>query len=482
MKKVLFTLLIGVFMLIPISIKAELKCSYSPKNNIGDKYGEIVITKKDDGSFLVNDQAFNNSSIKLNIQYSGVPVYFAGSDASIAYNHFVEDAACGEFSSKTCPSKIELANITDNKPIVSFMSYSCKKGLFKCKANIKDTKANGSLVILKDVFTNNVCPDLNFIVDYEAGNYNKMYMMLLSDNEAKKQPEATKTSGIVKSNTGNTEIKIDTQYYYSSDKKRNIEYFKSVVYDKTTKMLKFDLADEFGGAHYEIEPLNGQSFTPKLGHSVKELNNTYDYAKFEINGDLQTKLDNWKESDYLVIAFQSTENATLNHYIVDSNNFKEFAKNVWLMGDEDAEVEASEVYRRMMEIRNARLNTFEVESIPFCAETSGALKVFKIVGYLIVVIKILVPLALIGFASVDFFRAMMSSNEDAIKKATTTVMQRAIIGVLVFFIPTLVYYFVGLIGNSIKKDDSYFKNCNTCLLNPDDCPARDPYVAEDTKK
>ena len=136
----------------------------------------------------------------------------------------------------------------------------------------------------------------------------------------------------------------------------------------------------------------------------------------------------------------------------------------------------------MMEIRNARLNTFEVESIPFCAETSGALKVFKIVGYLIVVIKILVPLALIGFASVDFFRAMMSSNEDAIKKATTTVMQRASIGVLVFFIPTLVYYFVGLIGNSIKKDDSYFKNCNTCLLNPDDCPARDPYVAEDTKK
>lgn len=112
------------------------------------------------------------------------------------------------------------------------------------------------------------------------------------------------------------------------------------------------------------------------------------------------------------------------------------------------------------------------DDINICSSESRVLLVFKLVGYFIATVKILVPIILIGFAIIDFSKVILSGKDDDLKNAMTSVMRRTISGIVVFFVPTLVYYAVSLINNSINRDDPYFNNCNKCIFKVDQCPAK----------
>ena len=92
MKKVLLTIALSILMIIPISINAELTCTYNPVNPLGDNYGEYTITKKDDGSFVVNDMAFSGKTIDLKRKLNNADLYFAGDDAHLNYYNIDADA------------------------------------------------------------------------------------------------------------------------------------------------------------------------------------------------------------------------------------------------------------------------------------------------------------------------------------------------------------------------------------------------------
>jgi len=103
----------------------------------------------------------------------------------------------------------------------------------------------------------------------------------------------------------------------------------------------------------------------------------------------------------------------------------------------------------------------------FCAE-DGILKTFKIVGYLITIIKILIPLLLILLGSIDFGKAVVASDDKAINKAATTLVTRAVAGIIIFFIPTIIHFVVGLV-NSWSGVKSEFENCETCMNKTSEC-------------
>ena len=63
-------------------------------------------------------------------------------------------------------------------------------------------------------------------------------------------------------------------------------------------------------------------------------------------------------------------------------------------------------------------------------------------------IRILVPIALIIFGILDFGRAVFASKEDDMKKAQETFTKRLIVGVIIFFVPTLVNLIIYLINES----------------------------------
>jgi len=122
-------------------------------------------------------------------------------------------------------------------------------------------------------------------------------------------------------------------------------------------------------------------------------------------------------------------------------------------------------------------NTNNTDKIfDFCAE-DGVLKTFQIVGYLITVIKILVPLLLIIFGSIDFGKAVMAGDDKGIQTATTMLVTRTVGGIIIFFIPTIFHFVTSLISN-FGNVKSQFVNCSTCISNTSKCAETRKSVCE----
>lgn len=96
---------------------------------------------------------------------------------------------------------------------------------------------------------------------------------------------------------------------------------------------------------------------------------------------------------------------------------------------------------------------------------------FTIIGRLISVVKVIVPLLLIIFGMIDLGKAVPSSDENAIKKATSSLIKRFVAGVIVFFIPSIILVFMNWIeitNNITSESDENFGSCTKCLFDPSD--------------
>lgn len=105
-----------------------------------------------------------------------------------------------------------------------------------------------------------------------------------------------------------------------------------------------------------------------------------------------------------------------------------------------------------------------IAAVNFCKNTAN---VWQIVGYVLLVFKIVIPILLIVFGMMDLGKAVIASKDDEIKKATTHLAYRAAAAVIIFFIPTLVGMVLGLVSNFNKsgaKDD--FETCRACITEP----------------
>lgn len=104
----------------------------------------------------------------------------------------------------------------------------------------------------------------------------------------------------------------------------------------------------------------------------------------------------------------------------------------------------------------------------YCSEDLELLKTFKFIGRILSVVKILIPLVIIILGVVDFFRAVMASKDDEIKKSMKSLMFRAISGVVIFFLPTIINLIFMLIDDwgNYRTDYSV---CSTCVTNPSKC-------------
>lgn len=91
----------------------------------------------------------------------------------------------------------------------------------------------------------------------------------------------------------------------------------------------------------------------------------------------------------------------------------------------------------------------------------------RFIGYLLLVVKILVPVLLIIFGTIDYFKAVVSSDADAIGKSTKSLILRIIAGVIIFIIPTIINFVFGLLPSNSSIDN--INQCRTCVLKPNKC-------------
>ncbi len=102
----------------------------------------------------------------------------------------------------------------------------------------------------------------------------------------------------------------------------------------------------------------------------------------------------------------------------------------------------------------------------FCANTAN---VWQIAGYVLLVFKIIIPILLIIWGMLDLGKAVVAAKDDEIKKATKSLAFRALAGILIFFIPTIVSVIIGMISNfSESGAQEDYNVCRRCISNPSD--------------
>lgn len=106
----------------------------------------------------------------------------------------------------------------------------------------------------------------------------------------------------------------------------------------------------------------------------------------------------------------------------------------------------------------------ETAATGFCANTAN---IWQIVGYVLLVFKIAIPLLLIILGMMDLGKAVVASKSDEVSKSVKSLAFRAVAAVIVFLIPTLIGFIMGLVSDfrdSGAKAD--FDICRKCLTNP----------------
>lgn len=99
----------------------------------------------------------------------------------------------------------------------------------------------------------------------------------------------------------------------------------------------------------------------------------------------------------------------------------------------------------------------------FCYKTADA---WQIVGYGLLILKILIPIILIIFGAIDLGKAILSSDNKTIKDSAIKFVKRIIAGITIFFVPTLINVFFDLITEFTSDIESDYKNCVDCLTSP----------------
>lgn len=97
------------------------------------------------------------------------------------------------------------------------------------------------------------------------------------------------------------------------------------------------------------------------------------------------------------------------------------------------------------------------------------LNLMQMLGWIINLLKIIVPLIIIVLGMIDFGKAVIASDDKATSKAASSLVKRFIAGIVIFFIPTIVFTILNSTKISNENDQSGdFVRCTQCLLHPND--------------
>lgn len=111
--------------------------------------------------------------------------------------------------------------------------------------------------------------------------------------------------------------------------------------------------------------------------------------------------------------------------------------------------------------------TTNSETTNYC---TGLRSTFVFIGHLIRLAKILIPIIVIIFGMLDFFKAVTGSKDDEIKKAAKSLLFRALAGVCIFFLPAIIDFVFGLVdGWSNSEYESGYQDCFKCVWDVGSC-------------
>ncbi len=100
----------------------------------------------------------------------------------------------------------------------------------------------------------------------------------------------------------------------------------------------------------------------------------------------------------------------------------------------------------------------------FCSEPSVK-KVTKFFGFMILILKFIVPILIIVKGMFIFYNAVVKGGSDDLTKSAKELGVKIFLGVLIFFIPSILDGILGLY-NGFASVQSEYTDCAKCLLDP----------------
>lgn len=112
------------------------------------------------------------------------------------------------------------------------------------------------------------------------------------------------------------------------------------------------------------------------------------------------------------------------------------------------------------------INMFGAIDIAGFCTNAGA--VLQFVGYALTIVKVAIPIIIIIYGIMDFGKAVVASKDEEIKTSAKRLLWRAVAGVIIFFIPSIVLWLFDTISQYTAGKGG-FDNCQKCILTPWNC-------------
>lgn len=145
--------------------------------------------------------------------------------------------------------------------------------------------------------------------------------------------------------------------------------------------------------------------------------------------------------------------------------------------DENIEETGKDFSERFNVIKGVQ-DKLPVDDVDICEPGSKSLKVFQVIGYFLLIAKIIAPIILIILGSITFGKAALSNDEKAVMDAAVMFGKKVLIGLIIFFVPTVLDYGLSLVSgvsNTMQK----FEPCTACILSPNDSSRCSPQNLQD---
>ena len=379
-----------------------------------------------------------------NVLNKNISCTYSHNDSKYGIKTIKVDANSNEFAITLDSSRIIIAgNGIDTRTSINiggadFRLYSTYSNKFESSFTYK---------ILSYYSENNKCiPNLYLVKEViDSMAIYELRDTQITDSEFEKWNIGSALSSDAKCHINNY---YDCYSRYHQDNEKGITHFIEFGYVKTNIGLKkyFLVAGDkaFGDAVSDLDESDG----------FRVLYNGYLYTIDKDEIDKIWLSDNTISSKIVIGKSYNNTNFKATYYITDENSENPGNKSGGTTGDPSTMTPDSK------EIKT-NLNYGSI-----CGN-EGVQTAFKVLGTVIFIVKILAPLLIIVFGMIDYFNAVTSSDENALSKATESLIKRLVSGIVIFFIPTLLWGILNLLDITDGIHDlnnTEFGACTRCLL------------------
>lgn len=94
----------------------------------------------------------------------------------------------------------------------------------------------------------------------------------------------------------------------------------------------------------------------------------------------------------------------------------------------------------------------------------NVMKVLELFSVLFIILKVAIPLIIVILGIISLAKVIISDDQNMLSNAISSLIKKFLIGVFIFFIPTLISTIIGYIDDADNVRSEY-RACTECLLN-----------------